>query len=49
MENTGPVRTIRLEFPADGREKPVRDNLSAVAASTISSGLGPTRARCWIA
>ena len=27
------LRTVRLEFPDDGREKPVRDNLSAVAAS----------------
>lgn len=27
------VRTVRLEFPSDDREKPVRDNLSAVAAS----------------
>ena len=33
VENAGPVRTIRLEFQADGRKKPVRDNLSAVAAS----------------
>lgn len=27
------LRTVRLEFPDDEREKPVRDNLSAVAAS----------------
>lgn len=27
------LRNLRLEFPDDGREKPVRDNLSAVAAS----------------